>query len=263
MKKILLSLAILAGFSLTASAQFKIGGKSINTKKVLNAASDVAHAVTLSDADVAAMAKEYIQWMDTHNEVAGPDTEMGQRLERLTANVKKVSGLDLNFKVYNVIDVNAFACGDGSVRVCGGLMEIMDDDEVFAVIGHEIGHVVNSDSKDAMKNAYMTSAAKNAAGAVDGAVAKLSDSQLGDLAQSLAGAQYSQKQEYAADEFGYQFSVDNGRDPYGMSNSLNKLLQLSESSAKSSKFMQIFSSHPETQKRMERVKAMADGQAQK
>lgn len=58
--------------------------------------------------------------MDTHNEVAGPDTEMGQRLERLTANVKKVSGLDLNFKVYNVVDVNAFACGDGSVRVCGG-----------------------------------------------------------------------------------------------------------------------------------------------
>ena len=163
MKKILLSLAFLAGVSLTVSAQFKIGGKTINTKKVINAATDVAHAATLSDEDVAKMAKEYIQWMDTHNEVAGPDTEMGQRLERLTANVKKVSGLDLNFKVYNVVDVNAFACGDGSVRVCGGLMKIMDDDEVFAVIGHEIGHVVHSDSKDAMKNAYLTSAAKNAA----------------------------------------------------------------------------------------------------
>ena len=34
-------------------------------------------------------------------------------------------------------------------------MKIMDDDEVFAVIGHEIGHVVHSDSKDAMKNAYL------------------------------------------------------------------------------------------------------------
>ena len=99
MKKILLSLAFLAGVSLTVSAQFKIGGKTINTKKVINAATDVAHAATLSDEDVAKMAKEYIQWMDTHNEVAGPDTEMGQRLERLTANVKKVSGLDLNFKV--------------------------------------------------------------------------------------------------------------------------------------------------------------------
>ena len=99
MKKILLSLAFLAGVSLTVSAQFKIGGKTINTKKVINAATDVAHAATLSDEDVAKMAKEYIQWMDTHNEVAGPDTEMGQRLERLTANVKKVSGLDLNFIV--------------------------------------------------------------------------------------------------------------------------------------------------------------------
>ena len=258
MKKILLSLAFLAGVSLTVSAQFKIGGKTINTKKVINAATDVAHAATLSDEDVAKMAKEYIQWMDTHNEVAGPDTEMGQRLERLTANVKKVSGLDLNFKVYNVVDVNAFACGDGSVRVCGGLMKIMDDDEVFAFIGHEIGHVVHSDSKDAMKNAYLTSAAKNAAGAVSGTVSKLTDSQLGDMAQALAGAQYSQKQEYEADEFGFQFCIDNGRDPYGMSNSLNKLLQLSESEAKSSKFMQMFSSHPETQKRADRVKEKAD-----
>ena len=52
MKKILLSLAFLAGVSLTVSAQFKIGGKTINTKKVINAATDVAHAATLSDEDV-------------------------------------------------------------------------------------------------------------------------------------------------------------------------------------------------------------------
>ena len=62
--------------------------------------------------------------MDTHNEIAGPETAMGQRLANLTKDIK-VEGLDLNFKVYNVIDVNAFACGDGSVRVCGGLMKIM------------------------------------------------------------------------------------------------------------------------------------------
>ena len=138
MRTTLLSVIFLAGVSLTASAQFKIGGKTINTKKVVSAATDVAKAVTLSDADIVAMSREYIEWMDTHNEVAGPDTEMGQRLERLTKDIK-VDGLDLNFKVYNVIDVNAFACGDGSVRVCGGLMKVMDDNEVMAVIGHEIG----------------------------------------------------------------------------------------------------------------------------
>ena len=258
MKKILLSLAFLAGVSLTISAQFKIGGKTINTKKVINAATDVAHAATLSDEDVAKMAKEYIQWMDTHNEVAGPDTEMGQRLERLTANVKKVSGLDLNFKVYNVVDVNAFACGDGSVRVWGGLMKIMDDDEVFAVIGHEIGHVLHTDSKDAMKQAYLTSASKNAVGAANNTVAKLTDSQLGSLAETLACAQYSQKQENAADDYGFEFSIANGIDPYSMYNSLNKLLELSVEAPKSSKFRQLFSSHPETQKRVKRMKEKAD-----
>ena len=65
-------MVLVAGVSLNVSAQFKIGGKSINTKKLVNAASDAAKAVTLSDEDVAAMAREYIQWMDTHNEIAGP-----------------------------------------------------------------------------------------------------------------------------------------------------------------------------------------------
>ena len=185
-------MVLVAGVSLNASAQFKIGGKSISTKKIVNAASDAAKAVTLSDEDVAVMAREYIQWMDMHNEVAGPETEMGQRLVNLTKDIK-VDGLNLNFKVYNVVDVNAFACGDGSVRVCGGLMKIMDDNEVLAVIGHEIGHVLHTDSKDAMKQAYLTAAAKNAVGAANNTVAKLTDSQLGSLAQTIASAQYSQK----------------------------------------------------------------------
>ena len=180
-RTILLSMVLVAGVSLNVSAQFKIGGKSINTKKLVNAASDVAKAVTLSDEDVAAMAREYIQWMDTHNEVAGPETEMGQRLANLTKDIK-VEGLDLNFKVYNVIDVNAFACGDGSVRVCGGLMKIMDDNEVLAVIGHEIGHVLHTDSKDAMKQAYLTSAAKNAVGAANNTVAILT---VGNIAKKI------------------------------------------------------------------------------
>ena len=157
-----------------------------------------------------------------------------------------------------MIDVNAFACGDGSVRVCGGLMKIMDDNEVLAVIGHEIGHVLYTDSKDAMKQAYLTSASKNAVGAANNTVAKLTDSQLGSLAETLASAQYSQKQENAADDYGFEFSIANGIDPYSMYNSLNKLLELSVEAPKSSKFRQLFSSHPETQKRVKRMKEKAD-----
>ena len=69
-----------------------------------------------------------MQWMDTHNPLTKPDTEYGKRLEKLTGHIKEVDGLKVNFGVYEVIDVNAFACGDGSVRICAGLMDIMTDD---------------------------------------------------------------------------------------------------------------------------------------
>ena len=109
-----------------------------------------------------------------------------------------------------------------------------------------------------MKSAYLRSAAKNAAGAANETVAKLTDSDLGALAESLAGAQFSQKQENEADDYGFEFCIKNNIDPYAMYNALNKLLKLSEDAPKSSKFRQLFSSHPETEKRVARMKAKAD-----
>ena len=95
--------------------------------KVVQAGTDAVKAISLSDADIAAMSKEYMEWMDTHNPLTKPDTDYGKRLEKLTGNIKEVDGLKVNFGVYEVIDVNAFACGDGSVRICAGLMDIMTD----------------------------------------------------------------------------------------------------------------------------------------
>lgn len=258
MRIILLTVLFFAGIGLNTSAQLKIGGKKIDTKKILNAASDVANAVTLSDADIANMSREYVDWMDKNNEVAGLDTEKGERLARLTENIR-IDGLNLNFKVYNVVDVNAFACGDGSIRVCGGLMEVMDDAEVMAVIGHEIGHVVHTDSKNAMKNAYMSSAAKNALGAAGGVAQKLTDSDLGVIAEALGSAQFSQKQEFAADDYAFDFCVKNEIDPYGMANALNKLVELSNGGGQQASAVQkMFSTHPDSEKRAKRMTEKAD-----
>ena len=236
---------VLLGMGMTASAQF---GKKINLGKALQAGKDVVSAVTLSDADIANMSKEYMVWMDAHNPLTKPDTEYGKRLEKLTGHIK---------------EVDAFACGDGSVRICAGLMDVMTDEEVMAVVGHEIGHVVHTDSKDAMKNAYLRSAVKNAAGASSDKVAKLTDSELGAMAEALAGAQYSQKQESEADDYGVEFCVKNGIDPYAMANALSKLAELAKDAPKASYAQRMFSSHPDTQKRIERTKAKADSYAKK
>ena len=262
MKRILLAclLAIICcsgGFS-----QIKIGNRTLDTKKVLGAASDVAKAVTLSDRDIAEMSRESVEWMDKNNKVSAPESDYSQRLSRITAKFGEVEGLKLNFKVYEVTDVNAFACGDGSIRVFSALMDLMTDDELAAIIGHEIGHVVHTDSKDAMKNAYLTSAALNAAGVTGGVVAKLSDSEMGKLVEAFTGAKFSQKQEYEADEYAFDFCVKNGFDPYAMSKALNKLVELSNG-AQASTVQKMFSSHPDSAKRAERMKEKADAYSRK
>lgn len=256
MKRIFAIIAVMSAFSVTAAqAQIKIGNRTVNVKKAVQAVSDVTKAATLSDEDIASMSHESVVWMDRHNKVdAG---EYDARLRRLTDGITEVDGLPLNFKVYDVIDVNAFACGDGSIRVFSSLMDIMDDDELMAIIGHEIGHVVNHDVRDAMKSAYLASAALNAAGAAGGKIAQLTDSQLGELAAALLDAQFSQKQEYAADEYGLEFCVKHGFSPYGMANALDKLVELSKG-AKASAVQKMFSSHPDSEKRAARMKEKAE-----
>ena len=108
------------------------------------------------------------------------------------------------------------------------------------------------------KETKTAAAVKNAAGAASNKVAKLTDSELGAMAEALAGAQYSQKQENEADEYGVEFCVKNNIDPYAMANALTKLAELAKDAPKSSYVQRMFSSHPDTAKRIERAKAKAD-----
>ncbi len=245
-------------FCLSASAQIKIGGRTLDSGKLLEAGKNVVAAVTLSDVQIARLSAEAVARMDAENTLAADTSAYAVRLKRLTERVG-VEGLDLNFKVYLTEDINAFACGDGSVRVFSGLMDRMDDDELMAVVGHEIGHVVNTDSKDAMKNAYLRAAGRSALGAAGGTLAKLTDSQWGTIAEALASAQYSQKQETAADAYGVNFCHDHGLDPYAMSRALEKLDELSQQSGTQASILQrMFSDHPDNVVRVERTRALAD-----
>lgn len=260
MKHLLWAALLLASLNnvWNASAQFKIGNKKINATKLLSAGKNVAQAVSLSDQDIADLSREAVVWMDEHNTVAPDSSEYTARLNRLTQGITEVNGLPLNFKVYLVSDINAFACGDGSIRVFSSLMDIMDDDQLMAIIGHEIGHVVHADTKHAMKNAYLASAARDAIGSIEGSVvAQLSDSQLGDVVTAFSDARFSQKQEYAADEYGFEFTVKNGFSPYAMYSALNKLVELSNGQ-EASLVQKMFSSHPDTENRAARMKEKAD-----
>ncbi|MDE6271333.1 MAG: M48 family metallopeptidase [Muribaculaceae bacterium] len=237
------------------SAQF-------NAMKALGSAAKAAKAFTLSDEQMAAYVKESVDQMDKLNPVLPEDDPYTVRLRNLTNGITEADGIPLNFKVYNVVDVNAFACPDGSVRVFAALMDIMNDDELMGIIGHEIGHVLKRHSKNAFKNQLLTGALKDAIASTGGKAAALTESQLSTLGESLMSAQYSQKQQKEADDCGYDFLVANGRNPWGMVMSFEKLLSLEGNSGKKvGNFANMFSSHPDTKARIERMtkRCNADG----
>ena len=246
-----------------ASAQLsKLG--NLNKSKLISAGTKAIQAATVTDAQMAQYVGEYIAESDKQNHVLpDTDTQYVQRLKRLTDGLTSVEGIPLNFKVYNVVDVNAFACPDGSVRVFAGLMDIMDDDELLGVIGHEVGHVAHKDSKNAFQRSLLTSALKDGIASTNGKAAALTDSQLSALGESLMTATFSQKQERAADDYGYEFLKSHGKNPIAMAKSFKKLKQLeAEAGAKkSSKINQLFSSHPDLDERIKRMedRAAKDG----
>ncbi len=230
------------------------GFAQFNLKKAIGGATKAVQAVTLTDEQMAAYVKESVDWMDKHNPVLPDDDPYTIRLNNLVQGITDADGIPLNFKVYNVIDVNAFACPDGSVRVFAALMDIMNDDELLGVIGHEIGHVVKRHSKNAFKTQLLTGALKDAVASTGGTAAALTDSQLGTLGEALINAKYSQKQESEADDCGYDFLVKNGKNPWGIVMSFEKLQSLEgDTSKKASAVDKMFSSHPETKARIEKM----------
>lgn len=261
MKNLLFLLMLVFGFSTITSAQL---GKLKLNDKTTSAVMKGMQSFSVSSAELKSYADESTKYEDENNYLCTTVDEnsnirsYAERLERIVENVPKqlMEQYDLDIKAYHVDDVNAFARPNGAIRIYTMLMEKMTDDQILAVIGHEIGHIVNTDSKDAYATALRLSALKDAAGAVGGnAVATLTDSQLGALAEALGNAKYSQKQEFGADEYGYNMMKLCGKDPSSMASSLGVLLKMQEDAGvgQSASLQKLFSSHPDLKVRISKL----------
>jgi putative metalloprotease len=227
---------------------------------VAAAASSLASALTISNNEIIALCEEHMMEMDTTNIILPDDDPYTERLGRVMSRFKNLGSMRLNYAVYDdESTVNAFASGDGSVRVYSGLMDLMDDDELFAVIGHELGHLNNHDVRDAYRTAYLVVAARYGIASFGERANAISMGFLGDLSDELANNAYSRHQENKADEAAYRFCIANNVDPYAMYHALEKLDSVSDNQAgKKSGFANMFSSHPDTMKRIKHIKEMAE-----
>ncbi len=245
-------LALAALVCVSCSTQF-------DAARALQGGAKALQAVTLTDEQMRQYVAASVVQLDKQNQVLPDGNAYVTRLKKLTKGLNSVDGVPLNFKVYKTNEANAFACADGSVRVYTGLMDIMSDDQVLGVIGHEIGHVALKHSKKEYRAALLASAATDAMASQGGAIGALADAGLGSLGEALVNAQYSKKQESQADDYGYAFLKGAGKNPWAIALAFEQLKKLSSSSnqRQSSAVNQLFSSHPDLDTRIAKMSARA------
>ena len=131
---------------------------------------------------------------------------VGQALAQFSTKPETFGGY--HFLVLDSDEINAFAAPGGLILVTRGLLKCCQtEDELAAVLAHEIGHVENLHGLRAIRTGRLNSAltilaveaGKNLAGEQLAEVTKAFDESINDIAGTLMNSGYSRKLEYEAD----------------------------------------------------------------
>ncbi|WP_392563399.1 M48 family metalloprotease [Orbus wheelerorum] len=116
-----------------------------------------------------------------------------------------INGKELNYRVYLNTQPNAWSSLNGCIRINSGLLKILNDHEIQAVIAHEIGHIALNHSITAFHHAKAAEIKNN-------------NEIILFVPQSL-----SQKQEIAADNYAINLLKQLNIDPNVLITMLDKL----------------------------------------
>ena len=132
--------------------------------------------------------------------------EVGQALAQFSTKPETFGGY--HFLTLDSDDINAFAAPGGLILATRGLLKCCQtEDELAAVLAHEIGHVEKMHGLRAIKTGRLNSAltilaveaGKNLAGEQLAEVTKAFDESINDISSTLLNSGYSRKLEYEAD----------------------------------------------------------------
>jgi predicted Zn-dependent protease len=184
--------------------------------------------------------------------------KMIERIGKRITDVAKVDvpGTDWEFVVFDKSEPNAFAMPGGKVGVNSGLIELAneDEDEIAAVIGHEVAHVAKRHSNKRMSQGVgvalggilLDTAMRNKS-SNDRALAR---GAYGVGATVGAVLPFSRSQEREADDLGLIYSAKAGYDPRASIRFWQKMMSKSRR-----KMPQFLSRHPDSGKRIEFLKS--------
>jgi predicted Zn-dependent protease len=162
-----------------------------------------------------------------------------------------------HFALLDSPEINAFACPGGIILITRGMLSsVKSEDELAAVLAHEIGHVIHRDGISAIQSSRWTETllviGSNAArefGPKDTAkLVSLFEGSIDDVVKTLVVKGYGRDQEKAADASALGYLAAAGYDPQGLTGYLKRL----EQGGKGSKGG-ILTTHPGTDERLENI----------
>jgi predicted Zn-dependent protease len=201
------------------------------------------------DADMGLQAYQQIK----QEEPVSRDAGLNERVQTVGRRIAKVSGQpdwDWQFTLFDNPEPNAFALPGGKVGVNTGLFKVAkNDDQLAAVMGHEIGHAIARHGAERMSQGILAQLGGVAVGAATGSPAYVDAySQLATLGVILP---YSRTQESEADEIGLMLMAEAGYDP----REAIKLWQNFEALG-GQRPPEFLSTHPSEGTRIERLKEL-------
>ncbi len=156
-----------------------------------------------------------------------------------------------HFAVLDTPEANAFSAPGGIIFLTRGIVAMAtDEDELAAVLAHEIQHIVAKDPLKAIQSQRMkalgTFTAGEAVGSASGALGIFQDSVM-DISGTLLQKGYSRSQEKDADLGALKLLADCGYDPKALLDMLEKIKAVEK------KKIKAFSAHPSAAKRIDYV----------
>jgi predicted Zn-dependent protease len=179
--------------------------------------------------------------------------ERAQRVGGKVASVSDRKDIVYKFSVLADKELNAMALPGGYIYIYKGLMDIVNDDELAYVLGHETGHVAARHiAKKLQSNmAYQTILNMAFIGVAVGTGVNAQPIALGvDKVYSLIELGYSRQDEYEADRLAAKYAFKSGFNPYAAISALEKI---KKQEGPNWKVLGYFRSHPYVE---ERIKAL-------
>ncbi len=161
------------------------------------------------------------------------------------------SSLPFHFIVLDTDGVNAFAAPGGFIHITRGALSLMKNEaELSGVLGHEIAHVTQRHTINAIRNrkGFQMAANEKSIGSNPELFKRFADE-----AFNVVFAGFGRGDELDADEHGISFSANTGYDATGLGLFLTTLKQ--RNSGSDSK-QGLFASHPEMDERLQKLDAL-------